>query len=75
MVDVRPWRTHRFVYRNRLAALLTRSHGRVRDGLEDLELVPVGAAVLVDRHREAIIAAPRGATWQSIRRSAGAFTG
>src|SRR6185503_19348751 len=35
-------------------------HRVVRDRLEDLELVPVGAAVLVDRHRYPIIAAGPG---------------
>src|SRR3954451_15812614 len=35
---------------DRRAALLARGHGIVRDRLEDLELMTVAAAVLVDRH-------------------------
>ena len=52
---------------DRRAALLARGHRVVRHRLEDLELVAVAAAVLVDRHRESIIAAASAASWHSAR--------
>jgi hypothetical protein len=54
-----------------LAAFPAHGYRVVRDRLEDLELVTVAAAVLVDRHRGAIIAARPGLSWHSATKSAG----